>query len=76
MVFLAFSQIFFCQPPGGWAEGAFYNLACFLIGKVKIEVRSSCRQTFHFFAGKTRAARPALNSPLNNPPPPLNNRPF
>ena len=30
---------FFFQPPGGWAEGGFYNLACFLIGKVKIQVR-------------------------------------
>ena len=37
---------FFNRGGGRGARGGFYNLTCFLIGKVKIGVHSSCRLTF------------------------------
>jgi hypothetical protein len=51
--------------------GGVYNLTCFLIGKVEFEVRSSCRLTFHFFAGKTYARLARFFPPGPRPPGPF-----
>ena len=77
MIFLLFLRFIFFQPPGEWAEGGFYNLTSYSYRK------GENRGTFKlqtniplFLPAKHTPARPALNSPLNNPPPPLNNPPF
>ena len=44
-----FLKFIFSNRRASGPGGGFYNLTCFFIGKVKIEVRSSCRLTFHFF---------------------------
>ena len=63
-----FSQIYFGNRRRVGAEGASYNLAVFLIGKVKIQVRSSCRLTFHFSAEEhSRRTFPQRTFPKNIP---------